>query len=227
MAKLEPDQPLRFGLYVVTGVNGQVLRRDRPLALSPKAVAVLWVLASRAGRLVSKDDLFAAVWAGTVVSEGVLTGCVYELRQALGDTANKPRYIETVHRRGYRFLPAVTATPPVPSSKSWVSSSSAPAPDSRPPSPFSPAPGPQPLSPLFVGREGELAQLRGWFDKAANGERQLVFVAGEPGIGKTTLVDAFLSGLRGQGAGDSSPAPTDPRSLPPDPRIGRGQIVEH
>jgi predicted ATPase len=50
----------------------------------------------------------------------------------------------------------------------------------------------------LVGRERELAQLHGWFDKALNGERQLVFVTGEPGIGKTTVVDVFLSGSREQ-----------------------------
>src|SRR5688572_18570623 len=108
MIKPEQNHPLHFGAYTVTWVTGQILRRSRPLPLSPKAVAVLWVLASRAGQLVSKDELLTEVWAETVVSEGVLTNCIRELRQTLGDTTAKPRYIETVHRRGYRLLSTVS-----------------------------------------------------------------------------------------------------------------------
>jgi DNA-binding winged helix-turn-helix (wHTH) protein len=107
MTKFEANQPLSFGPYEITGQSGQVLRDNRPLALSPKAVAVLWVLVSRAAQVVSKDELFAAVWPETVVSEGVLTNCIHGLRQALGEVTAKPRYIETVSRRGYRFIAEV------------------------------------------------------------------------------------------------------------------------
>jgi Cdc6-like AAA superfamily ATPase len=70
-----------------------------------------------------------------------------------------------------------------------------PSPKSKVPSPKSPAPNPQHPAPYLVGRETELAQLHRWLEKALNGERQVVFIAGEPGIGKTTLVEAFLSGV--------------------------------
>ena len=50
-----------------------------------------------------------------------------------------------------------------------------------------------------MGREAELAQLHGWLDKALSGERQIVFVTGEPGIGKTTVVEAFLDQLAADG----------------------------
>ena len=107
MEKGEANQAVRFGPYEITGAQGQVLQRNRPLALSPKAVAVLWMLVQRPGQVVSKEKLFTAVWPETVVSEGVLTSRVRELRQALGDTTAKPRYIETVSRRGYRFIEKV------------------------------------------------------------------------------------------------------------------------
>ena len=62
--------------------------------------------------MVSKEELFQTVWAETVVSEAALTFCIRELRRALGDEAREPRYIETVHRRGFRFIAAVTTAPP-------------------------------------------------------------------------------------------------------------------
>jgi predicted ATPase len=82
-----------------------------------------------------------------------------------------------------------------------------------------------------VGREAELAQLHGWFEKALQGERQLIFVTGEPGIGKTTLVEAFLFGVRSHEGGgvQNANARTPNSELPSTPRpwIGRGQCIEH
>jgi DNA-binding winged helix-turn-helix (wHTH) protein len=95
-------------------------RGKQEVSLTGKASAVLRYLVERAGQLVTKDELFAAVWPQTVVSDAALASCIQELRQALRDDAKKPRYIETVHRRGYRFLPIVTTTSLVPSSKFQV-----------------------------------------------------------------------------------------------------------
>ena len=74
----------------------------------PKALAVLWLLARQAGQVVSKATLLDTVWAETVVSEGTLTTCLSLLRHALGEDAQQPRYIATVHRVGYRFVAPVT-----------------------------------------------------------------------------------------------------------------------
>jgi ATP-dependent Clp protease ATP-binding subunit ClpA len=139
------------------------------------------------GQVVTKEELFQAVWPQTVVSESTLASCIQELRQALRDDARHPRYIETVHRRGYRFLAAINA-PPVPSAKWQVPS-------------LHPAPGTQHPAPSFVGRETELRQLHGYLEKALRGERQLVFVTGEAGLGKTTVVDRFLAQLAADGRG--------------------------
>lgn len=251
MKKDESNQSVFFESWEITGFGGQVLRRGRPLALSPKAVAVLWTLIQRPGHVVSKEELFAAVWPDTIVSEGVLTNRIQEIRHALRDTPTKARYIETVSRRGYRFLPTVTTHPLVPRSTFHV-----------PSSPPTSAPdiiqeerdsllGTWHVKPetCLVGRERELAQLHALYTKALQGERQVVFVTGEAGIGKTALVDAFLAGIREQATGngqqqtaaDWQRAPgarhkrrTNAPLLLPDPRsplpgvwVGWGQCIEH
>ena len=85
--------------------------------LTPQAWAVLEVLVAQAGQLVTKETLLATAWPETVVSEAALVVCIREIRQALGDTARTPQYVETVHRRGYRFIgplapPEVDSAPP-------------------------------------------------------------------------------------------------------------------
>lgn len=75
-----------------------------PVRLGGKAFQLLCTLMRRPRTLVTKDELFDAVWPGVAVSEAVLTTAIKEIRQALGDQARSPRLIETVHRRGYRFL---------------------------------------------------------------------------------------------------------------------------
>jgi predicted ATPase/DNA-binding winged helix-turn-helix (wHTH) protein len=200
----QPRRPaLRFGPFRLEGPDGLLWRQDRVVPLPPKPTAVLWWLASRAGQLVTRAELLEAVWPDTAVTEAVLTGSIRALRETLGDEPTRPRYIETVHRRGYRFVVRVEAdageqalpTAPV----------TAAAPPPRPPV-ETPAPGPY----ACVGRDAELGRLRQAFEAAGQGHRQTVFVAGEPGIGKTALIDAFVAELR--------------RGQPV--RVGRGQCVE-
>src|SRR5215831_8799328 len=91
--------PLRLDL-----ANEWVWQGEQCLQLPPKAFAVLRYLVEHPGRLASKAELLQAVWPDTVVSEWALTTCLREVRKALGEKAQAPRYIETVHRRGYRFI---------------------------------------------------------------------------------------------------------------------------
>ena len=72
---------------------------------------VLGALLERPGAPVSKQELFANVWRGTVVSDDALVTCIQELRKALGDDSKQPLYIETRHRMGYRFAAPVEVTP--------------------------------------------------------------------------------------------------------------------
>jgi len=81
------------------------------IPLRPKTFAVLRYLVDHPEQLVTKEELLNAVWAETVVGEDALTGCIRDLRKVLGDEAKRPQYIETVHRRGYRFLGKVVRSP--------------------------------------------------------------------------------------------------------------------
>lgn len=157
--------------------NVCVWRGAEASQLTPKAFAVLWYLVEHPGRVITKDELFQAVWPGTVVSDGALTVCMSELRKALGDTAQAPQFIETVHRLGYRFIGPIT---PADASETTVVAPLPPVPIAQPP-------------PVLVGRQAALTQLHTWLAQARSGVRQVVFVTGEPGIGKTTLVHAFLA----------------------------------
>src|SRR5262245_5446385 len=178
---------LRFGPFRLDGPDGLLWRQDRVVPLPPKPTAVLWSLASRAGQLVTKGALLDAAWPDTAVTETVLTGSIRTLREALGDEPTRPRYIETVHRRGYRFVGPVHAeADPSPSVPSLHPE---PPPEPAEPAPFSAA------ASICVGRQAELALLVRSYDETLQGRRQTVFVTGEPGIGKTTLVDAFVSEL--------------------------------
>lgn len=100
------DKPLmlRFAGFELDEANARLSRDGHPLALQPRALALLCALARQSGRLVGKDDLLDAVWGHRHVSESVLKGCISSLRQALGDDARQPRFIETVARKGYRFM---------------------------------------------------------------------------------------------------------------------------
>jgi DNA-binding winged helix-turn-helix (wHTH) protein len=176
-----------FGLFSLDPKNEQLWHGTRVVALKPKTFAVLRYLVQRAGQLVTKDDLLAALWPETYVSEATLTVCIGELRKALGDRAKAPQYIETVHRRGYRFIAPLQEASPASLGQSLVGQRSGAG------GHVVPSLLPIPAAP--VGRETELAQLRHWWQRARQGQRRLVFVTGEPGIGKTTVVQAFVAHL--------------------------------
>jgi len=168
------DRQFAFGLFRFAARTGQLWRRDGSEAkLTPRAAAVLNVLAERAEELVTKQELLERVWGGTAVGDDALTSCIQELRGALGDDARCPRTIETRHRRGYRLMVPVT---------SIVERSSADA--------ASQVAAPEPSR--LVGRVAEFEALARAFEHAQSGRRQLMFVTGEPGIGKSSLADAFL-----------------------------------
>src|SRR6185436_1376715 len=96
--------------------TGRLWAGRREISLTPRAAAVLGTLVARAGQLVTRQELFQSVWGDTVVSDAALTACIQELRNALADNARRPRFIETRHRRGYRFAARVQplAAPPAP-----------------------------------------------------------------------------------------------------------------
>jgi hypothetical protein len=125
--------------------------------MTPKAFGVLAYLLAHQGRLVTKDELLGAVWPGSVVGDAALTVAISEIRRTQGDDARTPRFIETVHRRGFRLLAPLALRP---------LEAGAPV-------------------PRFVGRTAELARLERSFGEAAGGTRRVVVVTGEAGMGKT------------------------------------------
>jgi DNA-binding winged helix-turn-helix (wHTH) protein/predicted ATPase len=157
--KLDPAQGLRRG--------------HRDVRITPKSLALLYLLAQRAGQVVTKDEIFRLVWPDTAVSDSALTTCIQELRCALRDDARQPRFIETLHRRGYRF----------------VSQTSGDVMAVHPPTVSVPLPR---TGAHFVGREPLVQQMLNAWTDATQGARQILFITGEAGVGKTTLVSAFL-----------------------------------
>jgi len=97
------DRPLSFGRYRLEP-RGGLMSGAREVRLTPKALTLLSFLAERPGEVVTKEELFGAVWPNTTVGDAALATCIQELRKALRDNARRPRYIETLHRRGYRFI---------------------------------------------------------------------------------------------------------------------------
>lgn len=112
-----PDSSiLSFGPYRLDMEKVRLWCDTQPVRLTPKAFQVLRYVVERPGQLVTKEELFRVVWADTVVGDAALTMCIQEIRKALQDNAKSPRYLETVHRQGFRFIAAVTAAP-VPSAE--------------------------------------------------------------------------------------------------------------
>ncbi|WP_330968844.1 winged helix-turn-helix domain-containing protein, partial [Lysobacter sp. A3-1-A15] len=104
----------RFGPVVVDPAAHTLTRDGHPIAVEPKAFAVLLALLARPGELIHRDDLLDRVWGHRHVTPGVLTRAIGQLRTALGDDAHHPRYIQTQHALGYRFIAALEGADPAP-----------------------------------------------------------------------------------------------------------------
>jgi len=153
------DAPLTFGRFSLDPASGQLFGESGPVSLTPKALSLLEYLAARPGRLVKKAELLQAIWPGVFVADGVLKGCIREIRRALGDDAQAPRFIETAHRRGYRFIASAGS-----------SHATAPSPPGLP--------GPAPLAtpgPVQYARSGDVNIA---YQVCGSGPVDLVFVMG-------------------------------------------------
>jgi DNA-binding winged helix-turn-helix (wHTH) protein/tetratricopeptide (TPR) repeat protein len=182
---MDVDRRLLFDNFSLDP-NAEQLRCDgEAVALTPKAFAVLRRLVEDGGNVVSKEELLRAGWAKTHVSDGVLKVIILEIRRALGDDPAAPRFIETVPRRGYRFIARRNRPASVPFAAKARGA--------------------------LVGRDRPLAQLEDRLAHAESGQRQIVFLSGEAGIGKTSVLDTF----RARVASD------------PDMLVANGACLEH
>jgi DNA-binding winged helix-turn-helix (wHTH) protein len=156
-----------FPPFRLDPINERLMRDQEMIPLRPKSFAVLRYLAERPDELVRKEELIEAVWPRTYVTDTLLKGCVTEIRKALGDDPAAPRFIETAHRRGYRFIA------PVVEEGGALRRINPSAPSGGFVAPLrlrlSPAPGP-------VGREAGFAQLERLLERVMKGERQVVFI---------------------------------------------------
>jgi DNA-binding winged helix-turn-helix (wHTH) protein len=144
--------------------------QEERILLTPKAFAVLAHLVEHAGRLVTPDELLEAVWTGRVIEPQAVRKHILEVRAALGDRPKNSLFIETLPKRGYRFIAGVSET----------AASSGPVVSGGP------------AQSTLVGRGGALGVLHEAWRRALSGERQIVLITGEPGIGKTALAEEFL-----------------------------------
>ncbi len=105
--ELRPEGDLRVGDWIVRPSLNRITKGDVTVHLEPRLMSLLLFLAENAGKVVSKDDITRAVWEGRLVVDSALTRAFAKLRQALGDDAQSPRFIETISKRGYRLVALV------------------------------------------------------------------------------------------------------------------------
>ena len=179
---LSAARRLVFDAFHLDVAGHRLWRGDREIALRPKAWDVLHYLVERPGLLVTKDTLHRAIWPDVVISDDTLTKSISELRQALDDSARTPRIIQTVYGRGFRFVAEVHG----------LESEARGLRGQTPPPALTDDVTPEEAGPTFVGRRAELGRLHQCLGLADRGTRQVVFITGEAGIGKTALSEEFL-----------------------------------
>ncbi len=174
-----------FDPFSLDVANECLWRGSDVIKLRPKAFAVINYLVRRPGQLVTKQELLNTVWPETFVNDAVLKVAIRQLRAALDDDPESPRFIETAHRRGYRFIGKISPAAQVRAS----------APETLHKAARALRIAGSPLG--VVGRDEALLRMQGWLERVLSGERQVLFVTGEPGIGKTALVDTFVNRIAG------------------------------
>jgi predicted ATPase len=164
----------QFGCFQLDAKNECLWQNGTRIGVTPKLFAVLRHLVDNPQRLVTHDELLEKLWPNTYVQPQVLRTYVLELRKLLGDSAEDPRFIKTVAGRGYWFV-------------AEIEDHSAHAGNTH-----------KPQASRIFGRQKELDRLNHLFRQATHGDRQVVFITGETGIGKSALIDLFCRRLCGE-----------------------------
>ena len=205
-----PNETFHFQPYNLNTAVGLLYREGVPVPLEPRAVKVLDYLIRARGRVVPKEELLDQVWADVFTTDAVLKQAVSQVRRALGDAADAPRYIRTFHARGYQFIAPVTVetgdgeTAPEADARAAAAKvgdanggAAGARAESRSEATHAEA---GPNYDLLIGREKELSLLRAEYGRVLAGSGQPVVVRGEPGIGKTQLTRHFGRWARSEGA---------------------------
>jgi predicted ATPase/DNA-binding winged helix-turn-helix (wHTH) protein len=159
----------RFGRHEIDAANRTLTRSGRSVVLEPRVFDLLLYLIEHHHRVVSADELLEAVWDGATVTDASVSQAVHKARVAIGDCGQAHRTILTVRGRGFRFVAPLVVGRDEPS---------------------------KPVEGALVGRAFELARLKWWLGRAQRGHGGLVYLAGEPGIGKTRLVQETVARTR-------------------------------
>src|SRR5262249_29532096 len=176
----------QFHAFRLDTTNHCLWQGEERVSLTPKAFDLLRYLVDHRDRLVTQEEILEALWTDTFVNQEVVKKYILGIRKVLGDRRDNLEFIRTFPKRGYQFVAPVTD-------------------DRRTPSITLPA-----ATKPFVDRLASRARLDEYLERAKRGERQVVFVSGQAGVGKTTFVDQFV-----QRAG-----------LLEDVQIARGQCIE-
>jgi DNA-binding winged helix-turn-helix (wHTH) protein/predicted ATPase len=179
--KMHEEKQLFFGPFRLDPTNECLWRGEKEIRLHPKAFGLLWCLLDHPGQMVTKESLLETIWPGVHVTEAILSVYVAEIRKALGEDPKKPVFIETLHRRGYRFIAPVTIDRTTGMSQSTAGSEELIRPIMRE---AATAIGAEPI----IGRERALSFLLEKLAAALHGTGSVVFTTGPAGIGKTRLL---------------------------------------
>ena len=182
----------KFKSFTLDTLNQCLWRADEQIALSPRPFAVLRYLVENPGRLITHNELLDALWPETYVQPQVLRTYMLDLRKILGDDAARPRFIQTLPKRGYCFVaPVIDAQETDHHASPHGTSQTVSGHNAR----VADTAATDIVAREIVGRATELSHLKAQMQLAARGQRQVVFITGESGIGKTSLVDAFCRQL--------------------------------
>jgi predicted ATPase len=164
----------KFESFALDTANECLWHEGVQIPLASKPFSVLRYLVENPGRLITHDELLDALWPETYVQPQVLRTYILELRKILNDDARQPRFVQTIPKRGYSFVANVRDSPTPVASTNHITSTTPPPTE-------------------LAGREDEIFRLQTLALQAAAGQRQVVFITGEAGIGKTSLIQAFRS----------------------------------
>ena len=182
----------------------ELRRSGEPCRMEPQVFDILLYLVENRDRVVTKNDLFEHIWKDRFVSDSALSSRLKAARATLGDGGREQRLIKTVHGRGFRFIGHVAEQPHMAKNKKELNKVVEKAIAGRYYQAEVDITAP-------IGREQQLASMLASLDDAQTGRRQIIFLTGEAGFGKTTLVGSFVNAL------------ADDQSI----RIAHGQCLEH
>ncbi len=158
-------------------INQTIIRPEGQFQLSSRAFEVLNCLSDHPDQLISKTELLNQIWPDVITVEAVLKNCISEIRKALNDNPRQPRFIQTIHRRGYRFIGGSYFLKLSCTSENQTISMSLDA---------------QTCKSNLFGRKKDFSRLNQCWQKSSAGAHQQVVIKGGPGVGKTALAKSWL-----------------------------------